>query len=73
MQAALSVLASSTAGSHSSKSLCHTHLCYGQLLLGNIARDVDHFHPVPQGLWDCFSHVGSTNEENLAVVGKIKA
>lgn len=42
-----------------------SHLCYRQLLLGNISWDVDHFHPVPQGFWNCFRYIGSTNEEHL--------
>lgn len=42
-----------------------SHLCYRQLLLGNVSRDIDHFHPVPQGFWDCFCNVGSTNEKYL--------
>lgn len=41
------------------------HLCNGQLLLGHVARHIDHLHPVPQRLGDGLGDVGRADEQHL--------
>lgn len=41
------------------------HLCNGQLLLGHVARHVDHLHAVPEWLRDGLGDVGRADEQHL--------
>ena len=47
------------------RDLAWPHLCNGKLLLGHVARHVDHLHPVPQWLRDGLGDVGRADEQHL--------